>query len=63
MKTKDQILEQILYARKKHPEKYEKVRLKIQEEYNKLGKSVDEELAKGNFMTLNILLGYIETDF
>ena len=36
---------------------------KVQEEYSNFGKLVDEELAKGNFMTLNTLLGYIESDF
>ena len=63
MKTKEQIIEQILYARKKHPEKYKLAHEKVQEEYSTLGKVVDEELAKGNFMTLNTLLGYIESDF
>jgi len=63
MKTKEQMIEQILYARKKHPEKYKLAHNKVQEEYDKLGKLVDEELAKGNFMTLNTLLGYIESDF
>ena len=63
MKTKEQIIEQILYAQKKHPKKYKLAHGKVQEEYSKLGKLVDEELAKGNFMTLNTLLGYIESDF
>ena len=57
------MIEQILYAQKKHPEKYKLAHGKVQEEYSKIGKSVDEELAKGNFMTLNTLLGYIENDF
>ena len=63
MKTKEQIIEQILYARKKHPEKYKLAHGKVQEEYSKIEKVVDEELAKGNFMTINTLLGYIENDF
>jgi hypothetical protein len=63
VKTKEQMIEQILYARKKHPKKYELAHHKVQEEYDKFGKLVDEELAKGNFMTLNTLLGYIESDF
>ena len=59
MKTKEQIIEQILYAQKKHPEKYKLAYDKVQEEYSNFGKLVDEELAKGNFMTLNTLLGYM----
>jgi len=63
MKTKEQIIEQILYAQKKHPDQYKLAHEKVQEEYSNFGKLVDEELAKGNFMTLNTLLGYIESDF
>ena len=63
MRTKEQLMEQILYARQKHPEKYESAHKKVQEEYNKIGKSVDQELEKENFMTLNTLIGYIENNF
>ncbi len=57
------MIELIMYSKKKHPDKYKLAHDKVQEEYSKLGKVVDEELAKGNFMTLNTLLRYIENDF
>ena len=63
MKTKDKLIEQIKYTKEKHPEKYELAYQKVEKEYLKLGKSVDIELEKENFMTLNILLGYIERNF
>ena len=57
------MLEQIEYTRKTHPEKYMRAYKKVDDEYRKIGKILDDELAQEDTMTLNILLGYIKTSF
>jgi hypothetical protein len=53
MKTKDQLIEQIQYTKEKHPEKYELAYQKIEKEYLKLGKSVELEIEKENFIVFS----------
>jgi len=63
MAEKALLLEQVLYAKETHPQKYELAKNKLNKIYYSLGREVAVDVSTENTITLKILLQYINQVF